>query len=199
MTTIGDMYQEKIKKVAKQYSKEFMEAFSELEEAAKRLNLSEEYKKIWEESTNPARDLRRFVWQHNLYEEYKKAMDKLTPEVKAALSSEYSSVWTPEKINELRDVSKSLKEAYRYLLRGDYDNAARVAGIERERIAGVPIKNAMAVISDALGIGRKYMDIIRPRSDGKFKARCWLEKEVLRAAGEMRPTRAPRPGRPRPY
>ena len=173
--TIGDQYQAKLKEVVDKYKSEFKQAFEALEAAAKKLNLDAEYEEIWRTSTNPVADLRRFAEEHNLSKEYKDAMSKLSGKVKAALSQAYSGVWDADTVNKMRSAGEKLRKAYKLIMRGDYEGAAAVAGIDPSRIAGKPARDAMSIIASELGIGDEYSDIIGKRSGKKLKLRAYLE------------------------
>ena len=173
--TIGDQYQAKLKEVVAKHKSEFRQAFDALEAAAKKLNLSAEYEDIWRTSTNPVDDLRAWAEQHNLSKEYKDAMSKLSEKIRSELSKAYSDVWDANTVNEMREAGATLKKAYKLIMRGDYEGAARVAGIDSSRIAGKPARDAMSIIASELGIGDKYGSIIGRRSGKKLKLRAELE------------------------
>jgi len=172
--TVGDQYQAKLKEVVNKHKSEFKQAFDALEAAAKKLNLDTEYEDIWRTSTNPVADLRRWAEEHGLSKEYKDAMSKLPEKVRAELSKAYSSVWDTDDINKMREAGEKLKKAYKLIMRGDYEGAAAVAGIDVSRISGKPARDAMSIIASELGIGDEYSAIIGKRSGKKLKLRAEL-------------------------
>ncbi|MHC1597425.1 MAG: hypothetical protein ACXQT3_03815 [Methermicoccaceae archaeon] len=176
MATIGDAYQAKLREIAERYKDEFKEAFAGLEAAAKKLGLVDEYAKIMATSTNPAADLRRFAEEHGLAEEYRSAMAKLSPEVRAALSEAYSGVWTDEAVSDMRSAGEKIEKAYKFLMRGDYEGAARAAGIDVGEITGKPARDAMSIIATELGIGSAYRDIIGRRTGKRLSLKTMVEK-----------------------
>ena len=168
--TLGDKYQEKLRAIIQKHKKEFEEAFKALKEAAKELNLEDEYESIWDNSTNPIADLREFAREHGLDDKYKEAMSKLSDTVRIELSQAYSEVWDDGRVREMREASEKLKKAYKLILRGDYEGAAKAAGIDVEEIEGLPARDAMSKIAEALNIGDAYSDIIGRRTKKKLKA-----------------------------
>ena len=70
----------------------------------------------------------------------------------------------------MREASEKLKKAYKLILRGDYEGAAKAAGIDVEEIEGLPARDAMSKIAEALNIGDAYSDIIGRRTKKKLKA-----------------------------
>jgi len=178
--TIGDQYQAKLKEVFNKYKNEFKQAFDALENAAKKLNLSDEYENIWENSTNPVNDLRKWAREHGLSKEYEDAMSKLTEKVRAELSKAYSGVWDNDTVNKMRTAGEKLKKAYKLIMRGDYEGAAAAVGIDVDRINGKPAREAMSIIASELGIGDEYSGIIGKRSGKKLKLRAELETTTRR-------------------
>lgn len=158
--TIADKYHEKLAEVYRKHEREFKEAYDALELAAKKLGLSDEYRKIWETTTNPAADLRAFAREHGLAKEYRDALKKLPMSVRIELAEAYSSVWTEEEVGKMRDAGKALRLAYKALTRGHYELAAKAAGIDVSLIEGLPAKDALSVIATSLGIGDEYRKII---------------------------------------
>ena len=168
-------YRDALEKIVDKYAKEFKEAFDELEATATRLGLGPAYEKIWRTSTNPVADLRRWAEEHGLSEEYKKAMAKLPDYVRSELSLAYSDAWDDESVRKMREAGNKLKKAYKLIMRGDYEGAAAVAGIDVSRISGKPARDAMSIIASELGIGDEYSDIIGKRAGKKLKIRAELE------------------------
>ena len=172
MATIGDEYQARYKAIVEAHKEEFRKAFKALEDAATRAGLSSEYAEIFEKSNNVARDLAEFARKHGLVDAYRQAMKNLPYSVRAALSKAYSEVWTADQIQQMKSAGEALRKAYKYLLRGDYEAAAREAGIEPSKINGKPAKEAMAEIAKALGLSDKYSDIIKKRTGRKLNAKA---------------------------
>ena len=175
--TIGDQYQTKLKDVINKHKSDFKQAFDALEAAAKKLNLDTEYEKIWRTSTNPVADLRRFAEEHNLSKEYKDAMSKLPAKVRAELSKAYSEVWDADTVSKMREAGEKLKKAYKLIMRGDYEGAAAVAGIDAGRISGKPARDALSIIANELKVGMDYLSIVG-RTWKIYKARAHVETKL---------------------
>ena len=157
---IADKYHEKLAEVYRKHQKEFKEAYDALEEAARKLGLADEYARIWETTTDPAADLRAFAMEHGLAKEYRDALKKLPASVRTELAEAYSSVWTDDTVKKMRDAGEVLRAAYKALMRGNYEAAARAAGIDVSLIEGIPARDALSIIATSLGIGDKYSEII---------------------------------------
>jgi len=158
--TIADKYHEELAKVYKKHEREFKEAYDALEKAAEKLGLADEYSEIWKASPNPVADIRVWAMEHGLAKEYREALKKLPASVRAELASAYSSVWTDDTVKKMQDAGEILSDAYSALVRGNYEAAARAAGIDVSLIEGKPARDALSVIARSLGIRGKYREII---------------------------------------
>ena len=170
-------YSDALEKIVDKYPKEFKEAFDELEATATRLGLGPAYEKIWRTSTNPVADLRRWAEEHGLGEEYKKAMAKLPDYVRSELSLAYSDAWDDESVGKMREAGKKLKKAYKYIMRGDYEGAANVAGIDVSRIEGKPARDALSIIASELKVGEDYQSVVG-ETWKSYKARAHVESKL---------------------
>jgi len=170
-------YRDALEKIVDKYAKEFKEAFDELEATAKRLGLGPAYEEIWETSTNPVEDLRKWAKEHGLSEEYKKAMSKLPDHVRNELSLAYSNAWDDESVRKMRDAGKKLRKAYKLIMRGDYEGAAAEVGIDVDRISGKPAREALSIIASELKVGIDYGSIVG-RTWKIYKARAHVESKL---------------------
>lgn len=177
MGTIGDEYQAKYKAVVEANKEEFKKAFKALESAAARLGLSEEYSQIFDEGGNIAAKLAKFAREHGLITAYRQAMKNLPYPVRAALSKGYSEVWTDEQIQKMKEAAETLRKAYKYLLRGDYEAAAKAAGIDASKINGKSAREAMREIAKALSLSDTYSEIIKKRTGRKLNAKAIIAEK----------------------
>jgi len=171
--TVADAYRKAFEAVVKNHPDKFKELITRLEKAAEELGLSQEFKKIFETSTNISKSLREFALKHPEFaEKYKKIFkETVEPILATELSKAYSEAWDDKDVDEMRKAAEKIKKAYSLLLNGDYEGAAATAGIDVNRIKGLPVRDAMKIIAQET-VSSDYSKIIGKASGRKVNVKA---------------------------